>query len=203
MSRHLPPETTTRPVGSSAALGHVVGYWQGLRTGAGIPARADIDPNRLRPYLGQSGIMERTPQGAVKLRVAGHGFFKLMGMEPSGMPLRALFHVHERDRLQALVAEMLEAPNLLTLSLMASQPNTSKASGQMVLMPLADMKGAATRALILLTVGPGRIVPPCRFTIRHAELTPLTAPEPVMHPTGIRVERSGKPRLTVIEGGRR
>lgn len=180
---------------AGADLGPVMAYWNSLRQGRVVPDRADLNPEALRPYLAQSGIVERTQAGGAKIRIAGRHLEQVMGMNMRGMPLRSLFALSHRSRLDAVVSEMFEGPKLLTLSLAAVFDAQPIASGHMALMPLADMQGTISRALMVLTPQspPERI--PCRFRIRHAHLALIDGTGDGPDPTG------DPPRLRVIEGG--
>ena len=107
LPRHddMPPHhAPAGPVGVDGA----VAYWHRLRRGRTIPARADLDPMALRPWLPLSGIVEQAPSGKIRFRLGGSGRASLMGVEVRGMPLRSLFAVGARPWLGDLAEAFLE-----------------------------------------------------------------------------------------------
>lgn len=188
------------------ALDKVIAYWQGLRHGRIVPARTDLDPAALQPWLSGAGIVERGSGGRIRLRLAGRAISALMGVEARGMPLRAMFAVAARARLTDLSAAVFDGPQALSMTLIAeaADPSAPPLTFAMVLLPLGDQTGAVTRALICLS--PQRtdhdgVARPCRFHIRQAHLTALS---PAPRLAGVRVERAGAiaPALRLIPGGR-
>lgn len=191
----MPDNHTLMPSAKQPAIAPVRAYWDDLRQGRAAPSRADIDPTAISPYLGQSGIVERTANGRVKLRLAGKQVQNLMQMDPRGTPLRTLFTLNSRDRLNDLLDDVFFGPSLLTMTLTTEPLAGDPITAQMALMPLTDMGGAVSRALMVLTVPPGPIPAPCRFHIRHAHVTPTTQTH--LPP----VPLAERPRLRLIQGG--
>lgn len=188
----------TRPIG----IHPVIAHWQGLRRGRDVPARTDLDPAALQPWLGRAAIIERTAGGRVRFRLAGRTISDLMGVEARGMPFRAIFAIGARDRLHEIAEQVFTGPNLLSMTLVATavSPQIRPVLVPMALMPLRDEAGAISRALLCLDHDPRtEIERPCRFHIRQAQLSAL-APGPRL--TGVHVNRGGPPALRMIEGGR-
>lgn len=176
-------------------LGPIKAYWDRVRAGRIVPARADIDPEAMHPYLGQSGIIERTRPGTVKIRLAGRKLEALMGMEMRGMPLRAMFTVAHRDRLEALLTQVFEGPRVLTMGLSAAFEGQPLVTAHLALMPLSDIRGEVTRALMVMTPQSEPARMPCRFDIHHAHLALIATETPTDPP------RAETPQLRVITGG--
>jgi hypothetical protein len=184
------------PKGAPAAITPIMAYWNTLRHGNAVPARAAIDPGAIAPYLSSSGMVERSASGAVRLRLAGQDLQRLMRMNPRGLPLRTLFTLTSRARLAELVAQVFDGPGLLSMTMTADQGSAPPITAQMAMMPLRDTNGRITRAMIVLNVPKVRTISPCRFHIRQAHVAPVT---PVAEHRPL--ARRG-PRLAVIDGGR-
>lgn len=196
------PRTGGRFGLETGSLASVLAYWDRLRRGRTVPARSDLDPVALQPWLAGSGILERDAGGSIRFRLGGRVIAGILGVDARGMPFRALFAVAARDRLTGLTEALFDGPQLLCLTLVAPHA----AAGQppikvpMLVLPLSDGSGAVTRALVCVDVDPrAGAALPCRFHIRQAVLS-----NPTPHPrlVGLRVARGGAPALSVIEGGR-
>jgi hypothetical protein len=178
-----------------SGIGPVLQYWDRLRQGRAIPARADLDPQALHSHIGQCAIVERPARGAVKLRLAGLRLQKLMGSDLRGVPVRSLFTLAHRDRLEGLLEEVFTGPRALTMRLSAAFEGQPLVMADMALLPLSDTRGAVTRALLVMTPQADPVGTPCRFHIRHATLG-LIAPPTASGQTG-----PTRPALRVIQGG--
>ncbi|PWK62683.1 PAS domain-containing protein [Roseicyclus mahoneyensis] len=191
------------PVGLDiGSLTPVLAYWQGLRRGRAVPARTDLDPVVLQPWLAGAGIVERDEGRSIRFRLGGRVIAGLLGVEPRGMSLGALFAVAARDRLTGLTEAVFDGPRLLCMTLVAPHVAAGKPQIEvpMVVMPLCDASGTVTRALVCVDVDArAGLALPCRFQIRQAVLS-AAGPQPRL--TGLRVARGGAPALRVIEGGR-
>lgn len=200
--------TGTRPPLLQPGLGEMLGYWQSLRPSPNaVPGRASIEPREIEPFLSHSGILEKTMSGAGKFRLAGQRFHTLMGMEPRGMPLRALFDVSSRERLQSLTHALFDGPAIVTLGLYADQGHQPPLHGQIMLMPLADVFGEINRALTMIWVDEATPpVAPIRFRISERHVSPITlraeaSGTPQMPPVRVQVRKGERPALRVITGG--
>jgi hypothetical protein len=193
--------TQIRPPPDPGTLGPVIAYWQSLRRGRPVPARTDLDPAGLLPFLSASGIVERDRAGRIRFRLAGRVIAECLGVEPRGMPLRALFAFAARDRIQALATAAFDCPQLVRLTLVAEAPDPDMppVAVPCALLPLSDTAGTVNRALFCLDIDPrSHILRPCRLQIREAHLTALTPPRL----SAVKVMRAGAPALRVIPGGR-
>lgn len=177
----------------ATAIDEVLHYWQSLRRGRLVPARADLDPGVLGPWLNMAGVIEQAAGGRIRFRLGGQGLSALLGVEARGMPLRALFAVGTRARLQELAAQVFATPATLTMTLVAA-PRVAEARPvqvPMAILPLLDGTGSITRALVCLEARAAlQAERPARFHIRQARLSPLKARE------------ADGPSLRVIPGGR-
>ncbi len=187
------------------ALGKVEAYWEGLRNGRVMPARAEVDPRGIAEVLHHAFVLEKVAPGVARIRLAGLHLNDLMAMEVRGMPITAMFLPEARRELQRVIAEVMDSPAVVRLTLGSDKGFTRPPlDGQMMLLPLRDAHGHATRILGVLEtrgqIGRG----PRRFSIRDVETKalaqdPLTRPRPDM----ARFQHLPEPRptLTAVEAG--
>lgn len=194
-----PPRTTGLP--DMGRLAPVIAYWQSLRRGRPAPARTDLDPAALQPWLSASAIVERDEAGRVRFRLGGRVIAECLGVEARGLPLRALFAPTARDRLADLMACVFDGPQLLRL-VVVTERGTAGAPAAMarcVILPLSDGAGRISRALVCLDLDPrAPLQPACRLDILQAHLTLLGK----TRLRAVSLRRAGKPELRVIQGGR-
>jgi hypothetical protein len=164
----------------STGLAALIAYWQALRRGHSVPARADLDPKALAPWLAMAGLVECDPDGALRFRIGGQGLHALLGTEARGMPLRSLFAPGARARLHDLAQHVFHDPALLRMNVnSAAQYRAAPVQLSMVMLPLRDQYDQTTRALICLDEHRARAVKaPVRFEISHASLIPLSQAQP-------------------------
>ena len=184
------------------ALGRVEAYWEALRDGRAMPARAEVDPRGISDVLEYAFVLEKVAPGVARIRLAGMHLNDLMAMEVRGMPLTAMFLPEARRELQKVLEDVLESPAVVRLTLGSDKGFTRPAlDGQMMLLPLRDAHGHATRILGVLETR-GRIGRgPRRFMIRDIETKaiaddPLTRPRPDIG--GFQRLREPKPALTTV-----
>lgn len=188
-------------------LAQVQRYWTTLRQGARMPARADLRPDALGPALPCAFLVDRLRPEKLRFRLAGQHVCQLMGMDVRGMPLRALFEIPDRKRLMQQAEGVFSAPATLMLRLISDAPGCAMLEGQMLLLPLRGRSGVVDCALgVLATDGPIGL-PPRRFRMGRATLSPLdqagTARVPSANgDTGRPARSRGGRSLTVIAGGK-
>lgn len=123
-------------------------YWRTLRLGTSAPARARIDPTAIDTALPWSFMLQEAGDGAARIRVAGQKLHDLMGMDPRGMMISALFNETSRETLSVMVQTSLEEPALVALPLIARGGLLrSDVEATILLLPLTDGKGQVTRIL--------------------------------------------------------
>ena len=173
---HREPSDPHPPPGHG--LDPLIAYWQVLRRGHLVPARADLDPSILGPWLHMAGLVDIGAAGRMRFRVGGQGLSALLGVEARGMPLRSLFALGTRARLHDLALRVFTGPSMLSMTLIAPAQATAAKPVQvpLVMLPLRDQHGAITRAILCME---GRAAMaaerPARFHIRQARLTTLSA----------------------------
>ncbi|WP_298499367.1 PAS domain-containing protein [uncultured Maritimibacter sp.] len=149
-------------------------YWEALRNGRVMPARAEIDPRGISDVLEFAFILEKIAPGVARMRLAGMHLNDLMDMEVRGMPITAMFLPEARRALQQVLESVLESPAIAKLTLESdSWIARPKLEAQMILMPLKDEHGRPTRILGALqargTIGRG----PRRFRILSQDVAPI------------------------------
>ncbi|MEQ9259737.1 MAG: PAS domain-containing protein [Roseovarius sp.] len=173
----------------------LVEYWTGLRRGADVPRRAEVDPRGIAPLLPHTFLLERIAPGLARFRLAGSDLAGLMGMDVRGMPLSAMLTPAARDALLGPLEQVFDEPAMLEMVLGApGGPGKPELAARLVVLPLRGECGQVVRAIgALVTSGgrPGRA--PRRFHIRSVALTnvlslplpaspsasPLQNPEPL------------------------
>lgn len=186
------PFPDTPPL-AGAGLAALVAYWRQLRIEQPVPARTDLDPTKLVPWLSMLGLVERTAHGALCFRLAGQGLCAAIGSEARGLALRDMFVPSTRARIEDLAHHVFEDPAILHLRLQVatSTSQTTPLLLGMVMLPLSDHLGAITRALLCMDrPNPHAQTGPVRLAIQRATLAAMDAKVPQTGP------------LRLIMGGR-
>ncbi len=182
------------------ALGRVESYWEGLRNGRAMPTRAEVDPRGIADVLQYAFVLERVAPGIARIRLAGMHLNDLMAMEVRGMPLSAMFLPEARQEVQRAIAEVLESPAVVRLTLGSDKGFTRPPlDGQMMLLPLRDAHGHVTRILGVLEtrgkIGRG----PRRFMIRDVETKVIDVSRARPDLAGFETRPEPRPGLTPIK----
>ncbi|MBV7409928.1 PAS domain-containing protein [Maritimibacter sp. DP1N21-5] len=170
------------------SIRRIESYWEGLRDGRMMPARAEIDPRGIADVLEFAFVLEKVAPGIARIRLAGMHLNDLMGMEVRGMPITAMFLPEARRGLQHVLESVLESPAAAALRLESDSGFTRpRLDAQMILLPIKDEQGRPTRILGALqakgTIGRG----PRRFRVLSQTVTPVSGCEE-------RDDRPGDPR---------
>jgi hypothetical protein len=175
--------TEDKPMQHSFALiQQVRAYWEALRDGTALPARARIDPRGLSGALEHVFLVERIAPGMAKFRLAGMHFFDLMGMEVKGMPLSAMFTPGARDGLAIALEQALSGRACLDLWVEAERGFGLPAlTGRMTLLPVTGSGGEADLALGCFETKGDIGRKPRRFGIAQQVAEPIW--HPVAEPT--------------------
>lgn len=165
-------------------VGELRGYWEGLRQGRAIPARADVEPRGIRRALDYAFILERIAPGAARFRLAGRHLIDLMGMEVRGMPLCAFMNTSSRGRLSDVLESVFRGPQIAEVQLDSpASYGRPGLTGRMIFLPLRSDLGDVTRALGCLVaegeIGQG----PRRFDLVSDEVFPVIAGAKVIEPS--------------------
>lgn len=165
-------------------IGELRGYWEGLRQGRAIPARADVEPRGIRRALDYAFILERIAPGAARFRLAGRHLIDLMGMEVRGMPLCAFMNTSSRGRLSDVLESVFRGPQIAEAELDSpASYGRPGLTGRMVFLPLRSDLGDVTRALGCLIaegeIGQG----PRRFDLVSDKVFPVIPGAKVVEPS--------------------
>lgn len=124
------------------------GYWEGLRQGRAIPARAEVEPRGIRRALDYSFVLERIAPGAARFRLAGRHLIDLMGMEVRGMPVCSFMNTSSRGRLSDVLECVFRGPQIAEIRMESPASYGRPAlEARMLLLPLRSDLGDVTRAL--------------------------------------------------------
>lgn len=159
-------------------------YWEGLRQGRAIPARAEVEPKGIRRGLDYAFVLERIAPGAARIRLAGRHLVDLLGMEVRGMPICAVLNPSSRGLFSDVLETVFRGPQIAQLSLTSEAGYGRPAmTGHMLILPLKSDLGDVTRALGCV-IGLGEIGrAPRRFDLLAHELTPVIPGAEILQPS--------------------
>lgn len=165
-----------------SSISQIDAYWEGLRVGANIPSRAQIDPRGLEDALEYAFILERISPSIFRFRLAGMHLSDLTGMDVRGMPISAMFLPESRAEIGELMKSTCDEQSVKTLTLIAEGGfGKPTLEAKMIMAPLLDENGNVTRILgSLQTKGMiGR--QPRRFKIANVQsrFADVTKSEPI------------------------
>lgn len=153
----IAPNVIAMPVAAvrvPPVIGDVMAYWGSLRAAAGgdIPARAAVDPKAIGPHLGQVFIAALTTPRVARLRIVGAGIADLMGLDPRGMALCALFTQPAREDLREAFAQVATGARVILPLQSEPLSGQPRLSAVMALMPLRGADGAVNQILGVIGV---------------------------------------------------
>ena len=168
LSRLLPRRTSPAIFAGPAQLR---AYWEGLRTGGGLPERSQLDPRGLGGILDRVFLAEPIGRGLVQVRIAGSALTEVAGMDLRGLPLSCLFAAEARTALSDALRPVIDGKALAELDL-AAQGQGAGAVARLLLLPLAD---GPDRRLVLgcLGLGAGLLGPRLKLTILRLQVEQL------------------------------
>ncbi len=136
------------PEAKFALLAQVRAYWEGLRDGAHLPRRDEIDPRGIAGALENTFLLERVAPGIARFRLAGMQLHDLMGMDVRGMPLSSLIEPLGRNRLAEALESVFAGPGILEVNLEAERGlGRPELTGRLLLLPLTAARGEVDLAL--------------------------------------------------------
>lgn len=174
-------------------------YWASLPRQDGVPFRSDVEPRELGPLLSHCFVLERVAPGVARFRVAGRAVTDLIGMDPRGMPLSALFAPASRAAISTYLEGAFTHPNLVDLSLDSPKSDEQpRLQGKILLLPLRDDQGNVTRLLGSLVMSGMRGVGPRRFRISYATAPRVERLMPDRPATGLGIASTTPKRAAPI-----
>ncbi|MDP1667732.1 PAS domain-containing protein [Phaeovulum sp.] len=171
--------TPIHPGAQGRAPALVRAYWEALRRGRLVPARAEVDPRGIEQALEYAFIAERIAPGMARFRLAGMHLNDLMGMEVRGMPLSTFAAPESRKRLSDALEAVFQGPEIAELTLLA-EPGIGKPplSAKLLILPLKSDLGDINRVMGCL-VSDGQIGrSPRRFNISDVRMSAIVAGQP-------------------------
>lgn len=110
------------PAAAIRAHEELFAYWSSRRTGAGLPARRDIDPagfKRLLPTVSLIDVLPGAPND-FRIRLAGTGLYNVYGREITGRRLAEVYNTaacdYWKSELNKLVAQRRPAVGVHNLA---------------------------------------------------------------------------------------
>jgi hypothetical protein len=113
-------------------------YWEALRQGVALPARASLDPRGLGGVLDRVFLAERIGKGLARVRIAGSELTQLAGTELRGLPLSCLFTQESRSLLALALEEAFSGPAIVEIDLGFDRTSNGLATARLILLPLQD-----------------------------------------------------------------
>lgn len=132
----------------------IYAYWDELRGHRDVPARGQIEPAQIRNILADLFILERTPRGDIRFRLAGTRICALFARELRGSTFDSLWLAEQTGRLAQIAADVMKQKAPVVLSAEALAGVADRLPTELVLLPLRSPDGTVDRiigALVPLT----------------------------------------------------
>jgi hypothetical protein len=125
----------------------VYAYWDELRGHRDVPARGQIEPADIRHILPDLFILEKTPRGEIRFRLAGTRICALFARELRGTRFDALWLGEQTTRLERIASDVMarKAPVVLTAAAIAGTADDLPT--ELVLLPLKSPDGSVDRII--------------------------------------------------------
>jgi hypothetical protein len=125
----------------------VYAYWDELRGHRDVPARGQIEPADIRHILPDLFILEKTPRGEIRFRLAGTRICALFARELRGTRFDALWLGEQTTRLERIASDVMarRAPVVLTAAAIAG--TVDDLPTELVLLPLKSPDGSVDRII--------------------------------------------------------
>ena len=182
-------------------------YWNARRGTRLAPERGDIEPGAIREVLGDSFILTFDPTGDHPFRLAGTRVCALFERELKGTPFVQLWDLAGRVRIRELAATVAGEANPVVAGVVARTAQGSRADLELLLLPLYHRGRMRVRLLGVLAplavpywLGAEHVVTLALGTTRHLGDAIATTEGASFAKA---VQGSGRPRLTVHDGGRK
>jgi hypothetical protein len=125
----------------------IYAYWDELRGHRDVPARSQIEPAHIRNILADLFILEKTPRGDIRFRLAGTRVCALFARELRGSTFDALWLAEQTSRLARIARDVMtqKAPVVLTASALAG--TADRLPTEIILLPLRSPDGNVDRII--------------------------------------------------------
>lgn len=111
-------------------------YWNDLRGSRSAPDRRDIDPTKIRTALSGTFILEINEGGVFDFRLAGSHLCSAYCRELKGRSFSQLWHDKDSDAIDTLIRAVTEDNAVALVTFQGSTGVGTKATFEMILMPL-------------------------------------------------------------------
>lgn len=157
-------------------LAQVRAYWEGLRQGASLPARALLDPRGLSGVLDRVFLADRIGTGLAQIRLAGSALAGFAGADLPGLPLSCLFTPESRPLLAQSLEKVFTDPAVVEIDLGSDRLRVGTVMARLLLLPLGE---DGDRRSMLGAVGFASRAAPCKLQILSRREERLVLPAPV------------------------
>lgn len=142
----------------------LMAYWLRLKHGREIPRRGDILPSDMTDFIDAACIIEKTPNGGARFRVAGQTFGDLLDMDVRGMPVHAIIAQNARAQFDHILSQVFLDTTKVSFALEARATyDYPLQKACFMALPLLDEVGTLTRAICVLDRGHATPIAPLRF----------------------------------------
>jgi hypothetical protein len=125
-------------------------YWNALRNGRPLPRRRDVDPAQMRAVLPHIMLIERLRTEEFIFRLAGTSVCQAFGRELRDHSLLSLWDVAHRGVISVALSGSLKNASPLLLRFRGHAIGRRPLPGELMLLPLLDGSGQASRLLASL-----------------------------------------------------
>jgi hypothetical protein len=144
----------------------VARQWQAKRCQGGIPARKDIVPQQMEGALDHMFLLSYGVGGLARFRVIGQELQNLMGMDPRGMPIQAVFNDTCRPEVAKAMHTLFSSPLHLH---MAARIYGTAAPAQMRFWPLNGPHQTLNRAIGTVIVQAPPALLPAKLVLKSTK----------------------------------
>lgn len=129
----------------------IYAYWDQLRGHRDVPGRSQIEPAHVRHILADLFILEKTPRGDIRFRLAGTRICALFARELRGTRFDALWLGEQVGELERIATDVMAQKTPVVLSAMALTGAADRLPMEIILLPLRSPDGGVDRIIGALT----------------------------------------------------
>lgn len=176
-------------------------YWNKVRGARPVPARQEIEPGDIRHILPDLFILELTPSGDIRIRLAGTNICNLFGRELRGSLFIDLWDAGSRE---IMISETQDVMAKLAPALFAAKART--AGGDVERMEISMLPLTSSGTAVDRLIGAFAPVDPARLLMSPVsslllEYTRLVDPETMAETLAIHEESRPAATLSAMRGG--
>lgn len=125
----------------------IYAYWDELRGHREVPARSQIEPGHIRNILADLFILEKTPRGDIRFRLAGTRICALFARELRGSTFDALWLAEQTGRLARIANDVMTQKTPVVLSSVSLAGVADRLPTEIILLPLRSPDGNVDRII--------------------------------------------------------